>query len=74
MGWRTRMSSERWGQRLVFALFALAVLGGLFVEALRNAAPLPAPGYHRRPGRGKRQETSEQNCYRLEAGSCAGGS
>jgi hypothetical protein len=67
------MSSEKLWQRLIFALFALAVLGGLFVEALRNAAPLPTPVYHRRTSRGRRPVPSEPSCDRLAAGPCAGG-
>jgi hypothetical protein len=54
-------------------LFALAVMGGLLIEALRNAAPVPAPIYHRRTNRGKRPIPSELNCDRLAAWPCADG-
>jgi hypothetical protein len=74
MGWRTRRSYQRFGQRLLFLLFALAVVGGLFVEALRSAAPVPAPIYHRRSSRGRRATPSEVNCTRLASGTCANGS
>lgn len=73
MDWRPRISYGRLGQRLLFTLFALAVMGGLLIEALRNAAPVPAPIYHRRTNRGKRPIPSELNCDRLAAWPCADG-